>query len=284
MSSYAPPAYVVNIYNPAYFATSSGGLSLATATSLFLNKNTADTATALETFSGGIKTNTVDTTGNVAMYIGQSAYKIYYSSTNVVNEFDGTIKAQGLITANGGMQIGYIDAINSTTAVTIAGSVGNSVSIGSASTVTTNTIGNTAAATVTTINNPVLKMNYTTAPTLTSANIGFTSYSSLTQTVSSNTITDIVNSGSLPVGTWLLTGNITFPATATAGLNRFWINTTSATDSSAKGITQVLSSSSQTLYTTTAIFAITSSSTFYLSVYDVASGFTSGTLTWLRIA
>ena len=284
MSSYAPPAYVVSIYNPAYFATSSGGLSLATATSLFLNKNTADTATALETFSGGIKTNNVDTTGNVAMYVGQSAFKITYSATNIVNQFDGTIKAQGLITANNGMQIASIDALNSTSAVTIAGSTGNAVSIGSASTVATNTIGNTAAATVTTINNPVLKMNYTTAPTLTSANIGFTTYTSLTQSVSSNTYTDLCNSGSLPVGTWLLTGNITFPSTATAGLNRAWINTTSATDSSAKGIIQVLSSSSQTLYTTTAIFTITSSSTFYLSVYDVASGFTSGTLTWLRIA
>ena len=40
-------------------STGSGGLSETTANTLYLRKTTTDTATALETFSGGISTNSI---------------------------------------------------------------------------------------------------------------------------------------------------------------------------------------------------------------------------------
>jgi hypothetical protein len=62
MSAYAPPTYSVTPFNPAYFATPVGDLTLADASGLFLNKTTPDTATALETFTGGILTNSISPT------------------------------------------------------------------------------------------------------------------------------------------------------------------------------------------------------------------------------
>jgi hypothetical protein len=61
MSAYTPPTYNVTPFNQAYFATSSG-ISLATASGLFLNKTSADTATALETFTAGMAVNTIQPT------------------------------------------------------------------------------------------------------------------------------------------------------------------------------------------------------------------------------
>ena len=143
MSSYAPPSYVVSIYNPAYFATSSGGLSLATATSLFLNKNTTDTATALETFNGGIATNSIDTAGNSPMVIGSSASKITYSATAIINQFNGTIKAQGQITATAGVTSNNYDSTNATTQLEIGRSqTSSNLYIGANATTATRTTGN----------------------------------------------------------------------------------------------------------------------------------------------
>lgn len=64
MSSFPPPSVYFNgiIYDSAYFTQSSGsgsGLTISQANARYLQKTTTDTATALETFSAGIKTNTI---------------------------------------------------------------------------------------------------------------------------------------------------------------------------------------------------------------------------------
>ena len=60
MAEEQPPTdYFYGItYNPSFFI-SSDGLSLGVANALYLQKKTADTATALETFSGGISSTTI---------------------------------------------------------------------------------------------------------------------------------------------------------------------------------------------------------------------------------
>jgi len=62
MSSYNPPYPYFNgiTYNKDYFETSGAGLSRTQANALYLQKTTPDTATALETFNTGIKTNTIN--------------------------------------------------------------------------------------------------------------------------------------------------------------------------------------------------------------------------------
>jgi len=74
MSAFNPPTYTVSIYNPAFFPTSTTGISQSQANALYLQKTTADTATALETFSSGIATNSVATTTTASnLLIGSSS-------------------------------------------------------------------------------------------------------------------------------------------------------------------------------------------------------------------
>ena len=98
MTSNNPPYPYYNgiTYNSSFFSknsTGSGGLSETTANTLYLRKTTTDTATALETFTGGIKTNSLDTvdsidnltinsgTGNTTL--GASSGSVYIVSSQV---------------------------------------------------------------------------------------------------------------------------------------------------------------------------------------------------------
>ncbi len=60
MSAVNPPTYDTTTYNPAFFTTEDTGLTIAQANALFLQKTTPDTASALETFNGGIITGSID--------------------------------------------------------------------------------------------------------------------------------------------------------------------------------------------------------------------------------
>ena len=88
MSAENPPTYNFSgiDFNPSFYVdeSNSTGITQEQANALYLQKTIPDTATALETFSGGIKTNTIDTinttdvtnistnsTGNI--FIGTSA-------------------------------------------------------------------------------------------------------------------------------------------------------------------------------------------------------------------
>ena len=66
MTSATPPYPYYNgiTFNPAFFVqpTSTGGLTEAQANNLYLRKTVPDSATSLETFTGGIITNSIDTT------------------------------------------------------------------------------------------------------------------------------------------------------------------------------------------------------------------------------
>jgi hypothetical protein len=63
MSAYNPPTIISTIYNPYFFAISTSGLTQGQANALYLKKTTADTATALETFSSGILSNSIGSIG-----------------------------------------------------------------------------------------------------------------------------------------------------------------------------------------------------------------------------
>ena len=61
MASSDPPSPYFNgiIYNPSFFESSGTALTTAEANNLYLRKTTTDTATALETFTAGISTNSI---------------------------------------------------------------------------------------------------------------------------------------------------------------------------------------------------------------------------------
>ena len=94
MTSQPPPAYTFSgiDYNPNYFKTDTGsGLSQGKANALYLKKTVADTATALETFSSGIKTSNIDTTiSDTSLLIGSTtATNMYFGNTNTNVDFNG---------------------------------------------------------------------------------------------------------------------------------------------------------------------------------------------------
>jgi len=60
MSAVNPPTYTTGTYNPAFFATTTSGITLAQGNSVYLQKTTPDTASALETFNGGIVTGSIE--------------------------------------------------------------------------------------------------------------------------------------------------------------------------------------------------------------------------------
>ena len=71
MSSQPPPTYEFTgiDYNPQYYNTvASSGISESQANNLYLRKTIADTATAVETFSTGIKTDLIDSTAVTLFY------------------------------------------------------------------------------------------------------------------------------------------------------------------------------------------------------------------------
>lgn len=89
MSAFPPPTYVVSIYNPSFFSsTTTSGLTLGQANGLYLQKTTTDTATALETFSSGIATNSLTTTtlaSNLQIGSSTNTGKITISTINTGN-------------------------------------------------------------------------------------------------------------------------------------------------------------------------------------------------------
>ncbi len=176
MSSSPPPTYVVNIYNPAYFTSSTTGLTQAQANNLYLQKGTPDTATALETFTSGIATNTLQTTsitGDLSIYPAQTSGNIYLGANSTsstgrtgtihigdgnsmpvgatIHINNGTSNASNTNIMNGTSTSGTCNILTgSTTSGTcnIATGTGatqtSTVNIGSGSTTGTVTIGNSA--------------------------------------------------------------------------------------------------------------------------------------------
>jgi hypothetical protein len=166
MSSSNPPYPYYNgiTYNNSFFTTNTGsGLSQAKANTLYLQKTTTDTATALETFTGGIKTNSIDTvastdnltinsgTGNTTL--GASSGTVYIGSAQVglgsiiqlgtsvtTARVAGSISTPSIYpsTASGTLTIGN-DGLNT---ISIGGSSGRTapISIGTGSSTANGTV------------------------------------------------------------------------------------------------------------------------------------------------
>jgi len=60
MTAVNPPTYVVSTYNPAFFETTTTGLTQGQANTLYLKKTVPDTSAVLETFTGGISTSLIN--------------------------------------------------------------------------------------------------------------------------------------------------------------------------------------------------------------------------------
>lgn len=152
MSAFQAPLYYFSgiAFNSAFYnETTSGDLTLSQANALYLRKTTADTATALETFTGGIASNSIQsTTATTDMSIGSS------QTNGILNLGTG-----GLRTATGAINIGtggtsspcIVNIANG--GVTQQGSV-NIANTGGATISTAVNIGNGSSTGFVTIGNP----------------------------------------------------------------------------------------------------------------------------------
>jgi hypothetical protein len=100
-----PPDYYfdgVN-FNPAFYANDTGGFTEAQANALYLKKTVADTATALETFNAGIKTNSIALVSGTTLTLPAStttAPETGDTSSRVVTS--QWVRDQGYVTATTG--------------------------------------------------------------------------------------------------------------------------------------------------------------------------------------
>ena len=134
MTSLPPPTYYFTgiTFNSAYYPTSSSsGLTQTQANGLYLRKNTADTASALETFSGGIVTNGINpttTTGTIA--IGTSStFTTLAGGVSVTNNLTTPAIDPVLSGGNFNVGCGVPNVLNLGTANATEVTVGNSTNI-----------------------------------------------------------------------------------------------------------------------------------------------------------
>lgn len=132
MSIDNPPLYSGIQYNSAFFVEDTGGLSQAQANALYLRKTVPDTATSEETFSGGIKTDTIKPRTT--------------SGCNLFNDATGNVISSSICPNNNSSSYGYNNSIvtvgESSKFMRIGGSMpstsGNYILIGGANSQTTN--------------------------------------------------------------------------------------------------------------------------------------------------
>jgi hypothetical protein len=121
MSSSQPPYPYFNgiEYNSAYFTSIDSGLTIAQANAKYLKKTVADTATAIETFSGGILIDAINpTTTTGTIQIGQTAINsnveiaAQASRSTVLHLGDGNLSSGGIHIGNGAGSSNNINILN----------------------------------------------------------------------------------------------------------------------------------------------------------------------------
>jgi hypothetical protein len=262
MTTAPPPTfYFLGIeFNPSFFEDASSTLTKQECDQRYLIKIEQDTATALETFTGGIKTNSIEnvlttdisnilinSTGNIN--IGTSASRttsnpiIIGNSTNSIIRLGNTglsfstagtptATLQSIVTATISIQTpaaAFNFLINQTGILNIGTATNRNADINIANTQTTGTgnivIGSAALTTGTqniTINRP-LTINYTSASSFNQLGYFQQFYSNNITILSSTSFTQIWDTPSLPIGIYNITYQLyTVPSTPLVFSKRFF--------------------------------------------------------------
>ena len=309
MSAYNPPTYYFNGigFNSSFYTVTLIGITQAQANALYLQKTTPDTATAVETFSSGILTTSVDvptSSSNMNIANGLSSGTINFGIANVrtgiihigdgnnlsaganIHINNGTSNASNTNIMNGSTTSGACNIMTGNTctgSVNIAtGSGSSTVNIGTGTTTGVISLGNSANSV--TFGSP-LNLSYTPSLITQTTQLGYTISGSTTGLPTSTTSGTYNNFSKivLPiVGVWLLNGNMQFinaPATIQLSIantttsptvGNFDSNCGSIVTAPAYGttnVTRVTSSSSLTWY----LVATSGASTSVQNVYFTAT-------------
>jgi hypothetical protein len=256
--SIPPPDYQFNglFYNPNFWINATDGLTQADANQLYLRKTTTDSASALETFNGGIKTASIDVTA------GGSLATMFSSQTAGANLFgnlgSGSTLRLGNQTTAQSVHVSQIDCkassinniVNDTGAITIGGKqttgflyLGGGEGIPRSGQIQIGTVANTTCSILIgssvgvggniTIRRP-LTFDYVNTPFI-ATQLGFRS-----QLVTNGTVTTSGTAGTItqwasftvPVGVWMYEAVLFIPASIS---NVEWyISSTTATADSTR--------------------------------------------------
>jgi len=193
MTSSIPPYPYFNgiSYNSAFFTSIDSGLTIAQANSKYLQKTIPDTATAIETFSGGINTALINSTSSTTnMTI----------ASNLAPTSTLTLGSTGTYTVNNGtLQTQSLASVNTGSIMNIGANHGSVISIGQAGVSTTNLYGTTQASA---INAFSVSSAMTIGSNLTggSVTIGGTGTVTLSKPMMSNPITPSYNPSTITTG------------------------------------------------------------------------------------
>ena len=226
-TSLPPSQYFTGIFYNNAFWTSASSLTQATANTLYLQKTVPDTATAVETFSSGLATQTItapstitdvllfqtQTAGTVRITPDSSTLSVHCSNidctSNTINNAN-TPAAGGLFIANN--QVGgilYLGTSASRTGAITIGANNNTINLGG-----------------------YLTPTYTSMPSA-SGQIGYKLSTALTNTTALVTVTVIAGTfPTIPAGVWLIQGYAQLP-TATGNVVHLTINNTGSINTGA---------------------------------------------------
>jgi hypothetical protein len=227
--SIPPPDYQFNglFYNPNFWINATDGLTQADANQLYLRKTTTDSASALETFNGGIKTASIDVTSGV----GASLATMFSSQTAGANLFGNLGSSNTLRLGNqttpqsvhvsnvdcNGSQIN--NSVNNNTGTLSVGNLQTSgiLNIGTSTTRTGDIniatgVGNTASiklgsSTTTVQTNTPLTLNYLQSAITGTTQLGYKLASTGTNVTTAAATPLVVKTVTLTDGAWLLVAN-----------------------------------------------------------------------------
>ena len=312
MSSSNPPYPYYNgiPFNPSFFTSDTGGLSRETANALYLQKTVADTATAQETFSLGIKAQKVDgLLTSSLMYVGNNitSGSLILGNTVIRTKNQGVFETLSIRTptTSGGLSIctdltaGSVDIGSVNGTVNLLGSSAGGVNVPTSGGVSTNAVNvaylTTALSTVAQLNqiqtfiqtntfNKPCVIGYTPSLITTSSMIGY----SISTAVALFTLTNAgqaysVTNVSITAGVWFLSGNAIFPVSV-GGYGQLSISSTNNVINNTL-LAKVSPVSDSVGANVSGMVSVTTTTTYYL-VAQVGTGTTIGNINFqaVRIA
>ena len=236
MTSSNPPYPYFNgiTYNPSFFnsSSSSTGLTQTVANTLYLKKTVSDTASALETFSGGIKANSIEPTANNA------------SMDIATTSISGAINIGTALGRTGNINIGLLTGQTTPYNVVIGSSGksfvtlnGNTVTLNGAVTIngTLSNVDTSTSLLLGTINATDVKISKSGSNTLIGGTLSITSTTTATDTITANGGLTIGGTNNITLGNGTVaptTGQIGYILTGVLATNANFTNNTPLTVSS----------------------------------------------------
>jgi len=288
-----PPSYFFSTinFNPTFYTSTNGSLSQTQANALYLQKTIMDTATALETFSAGIQTPSLSSTGTGASNILNIGIQSRTASGAVHHYSDGDNCVSGAgVHINNGINNNSTTNIHNGTGANATGQV--NIMSGSANSGTI-TLGNeTTNDTTTTFrgNTTITRLATALTPTynypVVATRIGERITGTNTTTYPTAYVNKQVSAISLSKGVWILTSVITtINLTNTSYFNNYISTVANVNTNLLSSIELSVFPSSPASTTTSASISINATTTYFVNIQcNITNPITSLIFSAIRIS